>query len=243
MLLRIGLCDDTPNDIDILSEHIERYIIKHDIDIEVDRFSTGTELVHTHAAMQYHIIMLDIEMPGQNGLELAKYLRYEINDETYIIFTTSYPKYMQDSFEFQPFGFLTKPITYDAFEKMFDRLIHKMSISHNTHIVIDQDGEEHIIPLKDLIYISTVKDKKQILEFYFVNGMISVRGALSEYEPTLLENGFISPSRGLLINIRHIRSFNGTRVLMKNNTELPVSRRKSKELQKIYANHIINILN
>lgn len=243
MQLRIGLCDDTPEDLNILSEHFNRYLFKNDIELEVKQFTSGTELVRTHELSEFHIIMLDIEMPGQSGLELAKYLRYEISDETYIIFTTSYPEYMQDSFEFQPFGFLTKPITYAAFEKMLDKLIHKMLISQNSRIVVGQDGEKHIIPLRELIYVSTIKGEKQMLEYHFINGIMSVRGSISELSASLAESGFVSCARGLLINIRHIHSFNGTGVVMKNNTELPVSRRKSKELQKIYANHIIKILN
>lgn len=53
-------------------------------------------------------------MPDLSGWELAKQLR-DVDDDLLIVFTTFYPEYMQESFNVQPFQFLTKPIDYTSY--------------------------------------------------------------------------------------------------------------------------------
>jgi len=59
------------------------------------------------------IAYLDINMPGLNGINLAKKLR-ETNPHINIIFATGYDEYAKESYDVQASGYLTKPITEKA---------------------------------------------------------------------------------------------------------------------------------
>lgn len=243
MTLRIGICDDTINDIKILQKHIETYQIAYDIDLETESFSSGEELIKGHINHPYQIILLDIEMPVQSGMDIARRLRNQGNDNTFIVFITSYPQYMKDSFEVQPFQFLTKPIDFPMLEKLISDIIHRYQCSHTTKILIDVDNEEHLVHINDILYMQAVKDKKPILKYVFSDTTLIAQGTIQKWEETLSGYGFISPCRGYLVNVRHIRSFNQTRLLLANDIEIPISRRRAKLVKQAYASRIIHVMN
>ena len=62
---------------------------------------------------EVHLLFLDIEMPGINGLELAKILP----EQTLVIFTTAYSQYALESYEVDALDYLVKPITPERFKK------------------------------------------------------------------------------------------------------------------------------
>jgi two-component SAPR family response regulator len=67
------------------------------------------------------VLILDIEMPGINGIELAKRFM-EINPAVNIIFTTGYSEYALEAIELHASGYLMKPITADAVQKEIDHI-------------------------------------------------------------------------------------------------------------------------
>lgn len=103
MILRIGICDDVQMNIACLTEHIRHYMASYNVQFEIESFTSGEKLLQAQKERPFHILLLDIEMPQINGITIAKYLRDELYDDVFIVFVTSYPEYMQESFEVQPF--------------------------------------------------------------------------------------------------------------------------------------------
>lgn len=242
MNLRIAICDDEQADIQTLQNHLEHYQMLHDINLTIDCFMSGQELLCAHADNAYQIILLDIEMPKQSGMSIAKQLRNE-NDDVLIIFVTSYPQYMKDSFEVQPFQFLTKPVDSLVIEEVMESIIRRYQNSHTTKIILGLNGEEYLIRISNILYIKSCKEKKPVLEYVLSDTTIIATGILRDWEQSLAKFGFISPCRGYLVNVRHIHSFNQNRIILSNSTEIPISRRRTKLVHQTYANRILHIMN
>lgn len=117
MNLNIAICDDDTNDIAIMKKNILQYTIETDNNIVVSSYFSASDILSDYKNHLYQIVLLDIEMPDINGMELARQLR-DMDDDLLIIFTTSYPEYMHESFEVQPFQFITKPVDYTAIYKL-----------------------------------------------------------------------------------------------------------------------------
>ena len=64
------------------------------------------------------------------------------DDDLLIVFTTSYPEYMHESFEVQPFQFITKPVDYTAIYKYFLTILSKIISKLKSIVIIDTDGEK-----------------------------------------------------------------------------------------------------
>ena len=126
---------------------------------------------------------------------------------------------------------------------MLSDIIRRYQHSHVTKIVIDTNGEEHLIPVNNLLYIQAVKGEKRYLEYHLTDTVLYGEGTIQEWENRLATHSFYSTYRGYLINIGHIQIIQQTHVLMDNGEQLPISRRKISPLQQLYADRIIHVLN
>ena len=80
MKLRVGICDDEKSVIEILQQCMEQYQMHQDVELEVESFTNGNELLAMNRVNPYHVVLLDVEMPEIDGLEVARRLR---EDNTY----------------------------------------------------------------------------------------------------------------------------------------------------------------
>lgn len=119
-MLHIALCDDNPASIEILEKYFD---ILNDSTIDYDVYFSAEELYRykLNNELTYDIYILDIEMQGMNGLELAKTIRTN-EPNALIIFLTSYSEYVFDVFEVITFDFLLKPITFKRFQKVLQKV-------------------------------------------------------------------------------------------------------------------------
>ena len=116
--MQIAVCDDEKVYLDLYLNQIKRLIAMQDKNYEViiDCYSSGEELITAYdAGKEYDIIILDIKMKDLSGFDVAKIIR-QYNDDTLIIFITSLKDYIYNSFEYQPFWFLIKPVTNERFK-------------------------------------------------------------------------------------------------------------------------------
>ena len=90
------------------------------------------------AEHNFNIMLCDIEMPGESGLELAQWVN-ENYPRTVIIFLTCHAKfsYAQDAVRLMAFRYLLKPIRYSDLESILEEAINKQLASSDIHSGID----------------------------------------------------------------------------------------------------------
>lgn len=95
-------------------------------DDETIGFTDALQALDFFEAAPGDVAVLDIEMPGINGIELARHFM-EINPEVNIIFTTGYSEYALEAIELHASGYLMKPITASKLGMEFDTLRHPVA--------------------------------------------------------------------------------------------------------------------
>jgi two-component SAPR family response regulator len=82
-------------------------------------FTSGEQLLshYRDAGDTFHILILDVEMGGMNGIQTAKEIRNMKFLDVQIMFLTSYPEYMVESFDVITSQYLIKPIQQQVFEE------------------------------------------------------------------------------------------------------------------------------
>lgn len=115
--MRILIVDDEPMMLDMAEDVIK------EVKPEAEIYSSLNSQEAYASAKQhaYDVAFLDVEMPGMNGIELAKKLK-ECNEAVNIIFVTAYAEYATEAFSIYASGYLMKPLEKEAVEKAFENL-------------------------------------------------------------------------------------------------------------------------
>jgi two-component system LytT family response regulator len=114
-----------------------QHFLKEYKEIEIcGMFTDPEEALKNIRRLQPQVIFLDINMPGMNGLQLAKAIN-EYGKNVNIVFITAYEQYALEAFDVEAFDYIMKPISKQRFEKTMKRII-----SRNNPAVTDAQNEE-----------------------------------------------------------------------------------------------------
>lgn len=175
---------------------------------------------------EVHLLFLDIEMPGVNGLEFARTLP----EQTLVIFTTAYSQYALDSYEVDALDYLVKPITPERFKKAVTKAesYHQLLTQQKTdfestdtqYINIRANRRNYRIAHSDILYIEALKDYVIIHTFtdkYIT--WINLKNIHSQLPSAL----FVRVNKSCVVNVQHISSYTHQFVCI-GETEIPIGR-------------------
>ena len=132
---------------------------QHDTISEAD---DGEKALQKTQAMNPDIVLLDIRMPGMDGIETAQYLN-KLNNPPAIIFTTAYADHALEAFEAHAVDYLLKPIKQERLGKaltaakrltraQISNLRNTESSNLRSKICVKTRGRLELVPLGDIIY-------------------------------------------------------------------------------------------
>ncbi|WP_410515131.1 LytTR family DNA-binding domain-containing protein [Paenibacillus sp. BR2-3] len=238
----MAVCDDEPENHILLKRSFQQLSACTPYIFDVTYFLSGEELLQhyeEHGAHSFHILILDIEMGRVNGIETAKAIRSLPDREVQIIFLTSYPEYMIESFDVQTFHYLIKPVSYELFENKMLKLCSYI-LSSKWHVSIKTKDGQIVLRSSDIIAIVKAKHSvaQKQLEVITSQQRYTSIGTLSEYSnkpnyPLLLIH------RSVIINMEHIRKFTSSSVIMSNQAEFPIGRSQAKYVKDTFARYMI----
>lgn len=241
MLYNIAICDDDQKTINTIRDYINKFSVQTENEFNIREFLSGDQLlnVYFNEKSPFDIVFLDMEMPGRNGIDTAKEIRNIPDREVLIAFITSYPEYMQDSFDVsvQASQYFTKPVDYDLFSGKLKKMLSYINDLDTNIIVVSNKSGEVVLHLEDIICIET--DKSSNLNVTTIKGDISIKGSLSEFEYKLSDKYFICVHRTCLANMKYIRKFNAFTLEFSTGKTVPVSRRKMGEIKEAFAKYMV----
>lgn len=234
-MYRIAICDDEERQREQVRQLLLALSVKSGIDFEVTAFEDGEQLIEYYESggEPFHIFILDIEMNGRNGIETARRLREMKRQSEQIIFLTSYPEYMLESFDVITFQYLIKPVEPEVFEEKMLKVCRFFQESESDILIIKSSHEEIVLRQDDIIAIEVVKSLtvKNKLKFTTTHAVYEGKGLISGYASALKAERFLQIHRSILINLLHVHKFSGGQVVMSNGMQLPIGRSKMKEVK------------
>lgn len=239
MLYRIAICDDEISQIKNISDYLTRFSIKTDTEFQIERFTSGNELLkkYYNEKSPFDILFLDMEMPGRNGIETAEEIRRIPNRNVLIAFITNFPEYMQDSFDVQASQYLTKPISYELFEQKLEKMLAYIGELETNITVISQKNGEIILHLDDIVCIESEKRTGVVITTN--KDEITIKGKLAYFEKELADKYFISIHRTCLANMKYIRKFNADSLEFSTGKTVSVSRRRLSEIKEAFSKYMV----
>lgn len=242
-MYRVAICDDEKQQ----REHVKHMLItlsvKTSIDFEIESFESGEQLLshYENNRESFHILILDIEMNGINGIQTAQHIRNLKHLDEQIVFLTSYPDYMVESFDVVTFQYLLKPISISVFEEKIIKLCQYFQSLDKRILIIKSDYEEVVLKYDDIISIEVAKSLTMKNKLHVVTSDQThvTKGIISNYATALKKYHFLQIHRSIVINLLHVKKFAGGMVLMSNGAELPIGRSKVKEVKDAYTKFMI----
>ncbi|MBO4389641.1 MAG: response regulator transcription factor [Lachnospiraceae bacterium] len=221
--MRIAVCDDEQRFRDDIRNHISA--LYKSLDVIVDSFSDGRELLTRFQTYPYQLVFLDIEMPAMDGITVAKKLR-EMDPNVYIVFLTGHVEYALEGYEVNALRYLTKPVQEEKLLEVL-RYVDK-SFESKKQIRFRTDREEYLVSLDELQYIEA---QNQYILIHTTNGDYLVRSSMGEYEEVLKGYGFFRVHRGYLVSLGQIKKVGKAECVLNGGITIPVSRSSVKPLK------------
>ena len=228
--MRIAVCDDEERFLTDIKDHI--YEIYNSMDVVVDCFTSGKNLINSFDKQSYDLVFLDIEMPEIDGLTLAKMLR-EKSNELNIVFLTGHIEYALEGYEVNALRYLTKPVKKDKMLEVLHYVSEKLTKNHKLKIRVD--GEDTFIDVNDIVYFEA---QNQYIMIYTKTGEYLVRYNISDYENELVKDGFFRTHRSYLVNLSKVKKIGKAEVIMEGDKEVPVSRNTVKAMKEALYSYI-----
>lgn len=174
--------------------------------------ANGRDALRIAEAGGVDVVLLDVRMPGMDGIEVARHLQ-QLETPPAIIFTTAYDAYAIQAFELHVVDYLLKPIKATRLQEALSRLAPAPALGEDTLrglqqtprscLSVAERGRIHLIPLEEVLFLRA--------ELKYVTIRTTLREHLIEESLTQLEqefgNYFVRVHRNCLVARAAIRGF------------------------------------
>jgi len=211
-LIRCIIIEDERLAQDVIKAHLQ----KSDRFTLVGVYRTAPEAREALENEEVDLIFLDIQLPGMTGLNFLR----SLTNPPLVVFTTAYPEYALESYEFNVIDYLLKPVSYERFSKTVDKImdgkIFKTQVKETKslsqeHIFIKSNSKFFRVGFQDIIYIQGMKD---YLKIHTPEHIIITHQTMTEMENILPADRFIRIHKSYIVAFPRIRAVFGNSVEM-----------------------------
>lgn len=218
MFLNIAICDDDSD----VSEYLE-----HEVSAWADRAGNAWKISSFPSAEAFlfdysenksvDVLLLDIEMPGMNGMELARHLR-GAKASLQIIFITGYSDYISEGYDVSALHYLMKPVSRDKLWSVLDRAAALLERSEK-RIILEGSGTSSLVPISEIRYIEVIGNYVTV----YADRQYTVKATLASIE-SQLDEAFFRAGRSYIINLDRVRRAAKKEVTLTTGELLPLAR-------------------
>lgn len=242
-MLRVAICEDTPAEAAWIKELLKRYCAKrpqYELTAAAEHFSSGAALLDALAGgRSFGIYLLDILMPGMDGIALARALRAEGRREP-ILYLTSSTDYAVEAFSVRANNYLLKPVSEEAFFTAMDELMPTLAPKVEKTALIPTAEGDCRIPLSQICYVEVTG---HTLHYYLARGKVLhskvLRIPFEQAAAELLADPrFLRPHQSYLVSAAYVSRMTGRDLLLSDGTQIPISRLRLNEVRTAYMEYL-----
>ena len=233
-MIKVLIADDEP----LARARIKRLLAAYEGCTIVGEASNGEQAIELCKQLQPDLVMLDINMPKQSGLEVAAELK-QFSIPPAVMFLTAHSEHALTAFELAVDGYLVKPVSEQALAKAMAQLSKlnrtQVTAPENNYISYQLAGVIRRVNVDDVVCCIAEQKYTRVV---FFEGEALVEQSLKQLEQTYPLQ-LLRIHRNTLVNKQHIVSLNspssgGHTVTMKQYEEpLTVSRRELKNVKAV----------
>lgn len=232
-MIHIAIVEDDPRYQKQLSDFIAQYQADHGEQFKISLYANGMEIVE-HYALNYDIILLDIQMELMDGMETAQRIR-EIDKDVVLIFITNLPQFALQGYEVEALSYLLKPINSFAFAQELHRAVVRVKETRS-------EAYLHIMQKNGLLrltasHITYVESQGNDVIYHTLEGDYTARDSLKGVEEKLPANAFYRCNNCYLVNLAQVERVNKNEVVVAG-AQLQISRLRKKGFMEALAAYV-----
>lgn len=193
-------------------------------------FETVKAAIHFLNNNSIDMLFLDIRLEDGTGFDVLQELE---NQHFALIFTTAYDEYAIKAFKFSAIDYLLKPIEPLELQQAIARATKRGQeqitpvepAKKDQKIVLKTTENRYVLEVNDILYLEA---EGSYTTFHTATKTIMVSKHLKYYEDLLQDYGFIRSHQSFLVAQSHIKEIRTSRLILSNESEVPISHRKKK---------------
>ena len=232
MNYKIVICDDCPADSSYVSAFVKEWAELNGHEIEMTLFDSAEKFLSFYEeGGRSDLLLLDIEMPGMDGVTLARKLR-KYNETMQIVFVTGYSDYISEGYDVSALHYLIKPVKKEKLQEVLSRAADRIQ-KNERMLTLEVSGELVRVPVHEISYLDvsqnyvTVHAKKEY----------TVKRALAEFDKELDER-FFRAGRACIINLTMVQRVTKTEVYLTGGIAVPLPRGMDKQISRAIIERI-----
>lgn len=230
--MKLAVVDDDKKTTELLNNYINCFKEENNMNITVSVFYHPNDFL-TNYSRDYDLVLMDIEMPGLNGIETARELR-RMDSRVVLMFITNMAQYAIHGYEVEAVDFVIKPVSYPDFALKIKKAIRYVDRNKDEKMTLNtQDGFVHLY-VSDIYYVEVIR---HYLIYHTVNGNYTERGVMKEVEEKLTKYYFVRNNHCYLVNLKYVEAINGNMIKVAGD-DLQISRNKKNEFLMEFTRYI-----
>lgn len=228
----IAIVEDDPREAATLRSYFVNLAATCGDTFEIKWFATGREFLSGYQPV-YDLVLMDINLPDLNGMDVAASLR-KMDQNVLLIFVTSMAQYAVKGYEVDALDFLVKPVSLATFSIKIKRALAQCSGRQDRELLINiSDGVFRTSSSR----IKYVEVSDHALLYHTTDGVLRSYGNLKQVEAQLDPKQFVRCNRCYLVNLAHVVAIRGSTVVL-DGEELQISRPKRVTFLEALTNYL-----
>lgn len=229
--LDIAICDDQKSCINEVYSNVKHALEEKGVEMKCSAYLSGKKMLASGKA--FDIVLLDIDMPDMDGIEVGKRLR-ALNNKCKIIMVTSQKERFKETFRFQAFRYVTKPINK---AELKEALLSAIKLPLGLEwIELNCNRLPVKIRQRDILYVRAINGcVEAIVGEKVCRKELSLSAMKKELDPEL----FYQINRQNIVNLGAITSINDDSVIL-GSIEIPIATRTRHDFKQKYMEYDVN---
>lgn len=242
---RIAVCDDETYYREEVINFLTTFSNESGNVFDLHAYQSGEELLKANLNTVYHILILDVEMKGKSGIDIAREIRKH-DENVVIIFATSHENYALGAFDVSAAGYLVKPVSYVKLKKLLANAIMSVDFLSDR-----ESAKERYIEIKvkyetiriEVNKIKYIEKKRNVSIIHMEANEYTCYETLAQLHSKLDINKFCYIHQGYIVNFNMIMEVGKTMVVLADYIEIPISRKYYKEIKTRFMDNIYEKMN
>lgn len=232
-MIRTLIVEDEPDEAQRLTDFVRRYGSAHAEDFQITWIKSTMEMLSDKG--HYDLVLLDIDLPGINGMEAAQLMR--VYDETTpIIFVTNLAKYAVKGYEVGATGFIVKPVTWGNLSMTLDRALRTIRQNTGRSVMVPTEDGMRVIAFSSIVYVEVTGHR---LTYHLEDGeRLEARGSLGQLEADLEGAPVVRVAKSFLANMDKVALVRSQDLQMVNGDLLHISRTRKREVMDAVTDYL-----